>query len=100
MFSRRHITLLGAGAAVMAALALPSGASAAQPCVADLAGPTGIAWKVQQNGTLRQSTHFAGGSAFDANQGQLFVGGAEYTAVPNDPPKCSAAATSLTFPSQ
>jgi hypothetical protein len=84
----------------MAALALPTGAQAAQPCAKDMPGPANVAWVVMQNGALRQSSHFGGGSAFDENQGQLFVNGAEYTAVPNDPPKCTATATSITFPSQ
>src|SRR5215213_3687282 len=102
MFDRKRITaVLGAGAAAAAVLALPTGAQAApQACVKDMPGPEGQAWVVKQNGALRQSTHFGGGSAFDAEQGQLVVNGSEYAAVPNDPAKCNVTATAITFPTQ
>jgi hypothetical protein len=96
--SRRHISLLGAGAAAVAALALPTGAQAAtQVCAKDLPAPEAQAWKIQQNGSLRQSIHFANGSAFDEGQGELSVNGQAYAAVPNDPPKCTTTASSITF---
>jgi hypothetical protein len=100
MFSRGRKTILGATAAVIAAAALPAGAHAAQPCAANLPGPSNQAWVVKQDGTLRQSIHIGGGSVFDAGHGRLAVNGAVYPEIPNEAKACTATATQLNFPTK